>query len=69
MCSQSGDHPENHLAKFVYILDMKSKEPKNKESFFIIGYLLELLMKIWQKKFKSSKYGEFGHYFHEKSFV
>jgi hypothetical protein len=22
-CSQSGDHPENNLAKFDYMLDMK----------------------------------------------
>ncbi len=28
-CSQSGHHPENNLAKFGYILDMK-KEKKNR---------------------------------------
>jgi len=45
-CSQSGDHPENNLAKFGYILDMKIGKRKT-ESFYILSYLLELIIKIW----------------------
>jgi hypothetical protein len=41
--SQSGDHSRDDLAKFVYILDMKVG---GKKSFYIFGYLLELIMKI-----------------------
>jgi hypothetical protein len=36
-CGQSGHHPENNLAKFGYILDMKNR--KRTESFYILGYL------------------------------
>jgi hypothetical protein len=35
---QSGDHPENNLPKFGYILDMKLE--KKTESFDVLGYLL-----------------------------
>jgi hypothetical protein len=43
---QSGNHPENNLAKFGYILDMNAgQKPK---SFYILGYLLELVIKIWR---------------------
>jgi hypothetical protein len=45
-CSQSGHHPENNWAKFGYILDMKVG-PKKIESFYVLGYLLELIFKIW----------------------
>jgi hypothetical protein len=45
LCSQSGDHPENNLAKFGYILDIKLEKIK---SFYILGYLLELIVKIWR---------------------
>jgi hypothetical protein len=34
--SQSGNHPENDLAKFGYILDMKVE--KKPESFYVLGY-------------------------------
>jgi hypothetical protein len=44
-CSQSGDHPEKNLAKFGYILDMKIGKRKT-ESFYILGYLLELIIEI-----------------------
>jgi len=43
-CSQSGHHPENDLAKFGYMLDMKVE--KKSESFYILGYLLEFIIKI-----------------------
>jgi hypothetical protein len=64
-CSQSGHHPENNLAKFGYILDMKVE--KKSKSFYVLGYLLELIIKIWRfgKKFLLS----LGHLFHEKSCV
>jgi hypothetical protein len=37
---------KNNLAKFGYILDMKVE--RKKESLYILGYLLELIIKIWQ---------------------
>jgi hypothetical protein len=47
------------LANFGYILDMKV-DLKNRELFYSIGYLLELIIKIRQlEKKKSSKSGEF----------
>jgi hypothetical protein len=38
-CSQSGDHSENNLVKFGYILDTKKKNLR-KESLYILGYWL-----------------------------
>ncbi len=37
--SQSGDHPENNLAKFGYIVDMKVRNFFFKKNFYILGYL------------------------------
>ncbi len=37
---------ENYLAKFGYILDMKVKTIT--ESFYILHYALELIIKIWR---------------------
>jgi len=58
------------FARFGYKLDMKV-EKKKTESFYICGYLLELIaenMAIWKKI--PSKSGEFGPFFsHGKSFV
>jgi hypothetical protein len=42
------------VGKFVYIPHMKvgpkkkKTFPKKKKSFYILGYLLELIIKIWQ---------------------
>jgi hypothetical protein len=44
-CSQSGNHSQNNLAKFGYALDMKVGKIKNKKSFYILCYLLELIKK------------------------
>jgi hypothetical protein len=42
-CSWSGDHPYDDLARFGYTLAMKvDKKPH------ILGYLLELIIKIWR---------------------
>jgi hypothetical protein len=38
--SQSGDRPENNLAKSGYVPDMKVEKKKKKQSFYILGYLL-----------------------------
>jgi hypothetical protein len=65
-CRQSGYHSENNLAKFGYILDMKvGKKKKKRGSFYILGYLLELIIKNWQlgRKKKSSKSGKFAFFF------
>jgi hypothetical protein len=32
-CSQSDDRPENNLAKFVYLLDIKMNQKKTTEYF------------------------------------
>ncbi len=56
-CSQSGDHSQNHLAKFGYMLDVKVEKRKG-----IVLYSLELIIKIWwfaKKTKKSSKSGNF----------
>jgi hypothetical protein len=42
-CRQSGDHPENNLAKFGYILDMNYF--LKTESLCVLGYLLKLTPK------------------------
>jgi len=39
------------------------KVEKNTESFYILGYLLELIKKIWRFENENSKYGEFGSFF------
>jgi len=39
-------HPEDDLARFGHILDVKVE--KKLETFYILGYLLKLLMKIWR---------------------
>jgi hypothetical protein len=59
-CSQSGHHPENNLAKFGYILDMKLGKKKILSIF--LGYLLELIIKVWRFGFSffPLKSGEFG---------
>jgi hypothetical protein len=47
-CSQSDNHPENNLAKFGYIIDMKIR--KQIESFYILGYLLQVIIKFDNSK-------------------
>jgi hypothetical protein len=47
------------------MLDMKvGKKP---ESLYILGYLLELIIKIWQFEFSSSNSGKFGPIFQKKN--
>jgi hypothetical protein len=41
LCDKTGDHPQEDLAKFGYIPDMKVKMFSN--PFYIFGYLLHLL--------------------------
>jgi hypothetical protein len=38
LCSQSGDHPENSLAKFKYILEMKVGKKREREREKILLY-------------------------------
>jgi hypothetical protein len=46
------------------------KVEKKTESFYILGYLLELMKKIWRFENENLKYGEFGSFFSNgKSFV
>jgi len=60
---------KKNLARFGYRLNMKKK--KKTESFNILGYLLELIIKIWQsgKKKKIRDLPNLGHFFHAKSFA
>jgi hypothetical protein len=60
--SQSGDQPENNLAKFGYVLDMKVE----KHRIFLYSWLSTITsyhktLAIWGKK--NSKYVEFGSFF------
>jgi hypothetical protein len=59
---QIGHHSQNNLAKLGYILDMKVE--KTRESFYIVGSLLQLTHKnlTIQKKIPS-KSGKFQPYF------
>jgi hypothetical protein len=43
----------------------KQNKKQNKTKFlYILGYLLEVIIKIWGfEKIKSSKFGEFGSFF------
>jgi hypothetical protein len=47
-CRQSGDHPENDLAKFGYILSLTVPPTKTEESFYILGCILEVIIKTWR---------------------
>jgi len=70
-CSQSDNRSENDLAKFGYILNTKANYFFLKtESFYILGYLLELIPKKSDnlKKY-SSNLANLGLFFNEKSFV
>jgi hypothetical protein len=61
-CTQSGDHPENNLAKFGYIIDMKIAQ-NNK--IFLYSWLPSgsyyKTLEIWN--FFNSKSGKFGLFF------
>jgi hypothetical protein len=47
-CSQSGNYPENNLAKSgCDILDMKIDQNKNKNLSMFLANLVELIIKIW----------------------
>jgi hypothetical protein len=65
-CSQSGNHPENNLAKFCYILNMKlEKKVKKSWPFYIFGYLLELIITIrWSDFFFLQNLANLGHSLH-----
>jgi hypothetical protein len=39
------------------------KVEKKSESFYILGYLLEVILKFWRFEKHSSKFGEFGPFF------
>jgi hypothetical protein len=58
-CSQSGNHPENNLAKVGYIQD--TKMGKKKRSFYILGYLLDLMAIQIAFSLESDEFGSFFH--------
>ncbi len=58
LCSQSGNYPENDLAKFGYILDMKVEEKKNPSIFLATYWNLALKSGDLRKK-NSSNSGKF----------
>jgi hypothetical protein len=46
------------------------KAEKKPESFYILSYLLEVIIKIWQfELFLLQNLANLGHFFNEKSFV
>jgi hypothetical protein len=61
------DESVNNLAKFGYILDVKVENKQ--KPFYILGYLLELIIKIWQFRIFLKNLANVGHLFHEKSFT
>jgi hypothetical protein len=61
------DHPENKLAKFGYILNTKIE--KQIESFYILGYLQEITIKILGFGEEIWNLANLGHIFREKIFV
>jgi hypothetical protein len=44
---KNDDRQENNLAKFGYTLGMKVDKIEQNLSIFFLGYLLELIIKIW----------------------
>jgi hypothetical protein len=44
-CRWNGNHSKDDLARFGYKLDMKVE--RKPDSFYILGYLLELMIKMW----------------------
>jgi hypothetical protein len=55
---------KNNLAKFFFIIDMKVEKKKKTESFFILGYLLEVMIRLWRFGiFFNLNFGEFGPLF------
>jgi hypothetical protein len=62
LCSQSGDHRENSLAKLNYILEMKVGKKKNR--IFLYSWLPigthHNNLKIWKIIIIKLKCGEFG---------
>ncbi len=69
-CSRRGDYPENNLAKFGYILDMKvGKRIKQNPSIFLATYwILTLKSGDLKKKFLWNL-ANLGHFFHEIVFT
>jgi hypothetical protein len=69
-CSQRGDYPENNLAKFGYILDMKvGKRIKQNPSIFLATYwILSLKSGDLKQKFLWNL-ANLGHFFHEIVFT
>jgi hypothetical protein len=47
----------------------KFKNIKHPDSLYILSYLLEPILKIWWVEKFRLKYGKFGPFFNEKSFV
>jgi len=52
-CSQRGEKKKNNLNKNRYLIDIKieKKKKKKKNSFYIFGYLLELIVKYGDLEF------------------
>jgi hypothetical protein len=68
MIQWSDNHLQDDLARFGYRLDMKVE--KNSESFYILGYLLELIIKISLfENFFLGDLAHLDHFFNGKSFV
>jgi hypothetical protein len=52
---QGGDHSETNLANSGYNMpDMKVRKTKNQDPSIFLGYLLKLIVEIWQFEFSFS---------------
>jgi len=60
-CSWNGNHPQRDLVRFGYKLDMKNR--KKPESFYILGYLMELIIKVWEFGIFLINVTNLGHFF------
>jgi len=68
LCIQNDDHPENNLVKFW--LQTRYESRKKTESSYILGYLRELIIKIWRFGFVFvQNLVSLGQFFHEKFFA
>jgi hypothetical protein len=57
LCSQSGNDPQEHLARFGYKLNMKVKSLKNPSNIF--GYIHEPCTVIWRVERRVLFLGQF----------
>ncbi len=69
LCSQSGDYPENHLAKFGYVLNMKVEEKQNPSIFLATYWNLALKSGDLKEKKNLQNLENLGYFFSTKKIL